>query len=232
MSFDLLAPHYHWIEKIVFGDSLQKCRIGWLDSLKDAKRVLIIGEGDGRFLREFLRANPLAVVKSIDFSRKMRELAKRRMEAAGIDGKRVQFQTGDIRKLLVPEGTFDLVITNFLLDCFDEKELQPVIALLSSALIPGGLWVVGDFRIPSISAAARRARWRLRMMYFCFRLSTRLQTKELVNFDPLLASHGLVLLKARSWQNGFLSSEIWKKRKLQPSERAPAIEQPDDLSPQ
>lgn len=52
-SFDGLAPWYFLLEKLSFGNQLQKCRLSQLEELKDATSVLILGDGNGRFLESF-----------------------------------------------------------------------------------------------------------------------------------------------------------------------------------
>ena len=55
MSFDLLAPHYRWMEWVLAGEKLQRCRTAWLEVLPAPARVLILGEGNGRFLEALMR---------------------------------------------------------------------------------------------------------------------------------------------------------------------------------
>ena len=58
MSFDRLAPHYRWMEAVLAGGKLQRCRTAFLNEVKDARHALIVGDGNGRFLSALLRANP------------------------------------------------------------------------------------------------------------------------------------------------------------------------------
>ena len=44
MSFDLLAPHYRWMEFILAGEKLQRCRTAFLDELPAARNILLVGE--------------------------------------------------------------------------------------------------------------------------------------------------------------------------------------------
>ena len=70
-SFDGLAPWYFLLEKLSFGNQLQKCRLSQLEELKDASSVLILGDGNGRFLESFLKFNVKAKIDSLDISQKM-----------------------------------------------------------------------------------------------------------------------------------------------------------------
>ncbi len=57
MSFDLVAPHYCWLETVGFGSVLQKARARWIETVPQPKRVLTIGEGTGHFVRKFLHVH-------------------------------------------------------------------------------------------------------------------------------------------------------------------------------
>ena len=54
-----------------------------MDAVADARSVLILGDGDGRFTAEFVKRNPVAVVDSVDLSRRMLELAEGRIGMRG-----------------------------------------------------------------------------------------------------------------------------------------------------
>jgi hypothetical protein len=55
MSFDRLAPHYRWLEWVLAGRKLQRCRTAFLDEIGRADATLLVGEGNGRFLGELLK---------------------------------------------------------------------------------------------------------------------------------------------------------------------------------
>ena len=54
-TFDRLARPYRWLEYAAFGRVLLRCRYDLLPWLADARRVLTVGEGDGRFVAELVR---------------------------------------------------------------------------------------------------------------------------------------------------------------------------------
>ena len=57
MNCDLIAPHYWWIERLGMGRALERRRRWFLPEIGNARRALVLGDGDGRFLRELLRRN-------------------------------------------------------------------------------------------------------------------------------------------------------------------------------
>ena len=53
-GYDHLAKHYHFFEKLMFGESLTKARMALLDSIPDCCSALVLGDGDGRLLEALL----------------------------------------------------------------------------------------------------------------------------------------------------------------------------------
>lgn len=50
MNFDRLAPFYRAMETLAAGGKLQRCRLAFLGEIPIPRRVLLAGEGHGRFL--------------------------------------------------------------------------------------------------------------------------------------------------------------------------------------
>ena len=183
-----------------------------LPHVGDCRRVLIVGDGDGRFLAALLRAVPQAIVDSLDISPKMIDLAKRRIAdmAGALD--RVQFTVGDIRADPLPGTAYDLIVTNFLLDCFPADELEQVINRLSDVSTPNGKWIVGDFEMPKGFWSRTAARIALAGMYAFFRIVTRIPARKLVDPSPMLSLRGWQRTIELSCQSGVLVSRWWVRQ--------------------
>jgi len=192
VSFDLVAPHYRWLETIAFGNALQRARTCWIDMIARPKRTLIFGEGDGRFLCELVRAHPKIDVDCIDASEAMLQLARARLRRTHPESfSRVHFFRADILKWS-PRISYDLFVTHFFLDCFSGRELQAIIAKLASAAEPGAVWLIADFTVSRNRFAQAHARLWLRMMYAFFRVTARIAANELVDPAPYLDGHGFI----------------------------------------
>ena len=192
MSFDLVAPHYRWLETIAFGNALQRARTCWIDTIARPKRTLIFGEGDGRFLCELVRAYPKIDVDCVDASETMLQLARARLRRMHPESfSRVHFFCEDILKWS-PRKSYDLLVTHFFLDCFPATELQAIIAKLARAAEPDAIWLLADFTIPWKGFARAHAKLWLRMMYTFFRAAAGIAANELVDPAPYLDGHGFI----------------------------------------
>jgi ubiquinone/menaquinone biosynthesis C-methylase UbiE len=210
MSFDILAPHYRWMEWLSAGGKLQRCRTAFLDVIPAPRRVLFLGEGNGRCLSALLRRYPGAHCTCVDASTSMLERARRRVRALDLSGGEVNFIHADITTWPVPEGEFDLLVTHFFLDCFPAEGLAVVVPRLARAAAPAARWLLADFCEPARGLAKWRARAILWTMYRFFRVVTRLPARALVPPDPYLAASGFHLRERRTFDWGLLHSDWWE----------------------
>jgi len=205
MSFDRLAPHYRWMEWLLAGGKLQRCRTTFLDTLPPVRHALLLGEGNGRFLREFLRKQPTARVTCIDASPRMLNEARRRMHR----NEHVTFVCCDVTEWEPPQGEFDLVVSNFFLDCFRPEQIELIAEKISAALASDARWLIADFCEPRRGWRKWRAQAILRAMYWFFRQATALPANRLTAPDAILTRHGFELQARRSFEWGLLHSDLW-----------------------
>ncbi|MEO7317421.1 MAG: class I SAM-dependent methyltransferase, partial [Chthoniobacteraceae bacterium] len=196
-AFDFIAPHYRWIELLCAGSLLQRCRTAFVGEIAPPRRVLIVGEGNGRFLAELLRRHPTASVTCVDASAAMLRLAGARLAADGLDVRRVKFIHADLSAWTPPRAAFDLIATHFFLDCFRADQLAPIVARLAEAAAPGARWLVSDFHEPAAGFAKWRARIIIQSLYFFFRIVARLPARRLTPPDDFLTSQGFTLRERR-----------------------------------
>jgi ubiquinone/menaquinone biosynthesis C-methylase UbiE len=209
VSFDAIAPWYRTLETLAFGNALQRARMACLAEIQAPSRALIVGEGNGRFLEELLRAHPNVEIDCVDASGRMLSLARQRLE--GADADRVQFLQRDLLTWTPAAARYDLIVTHFFLDCFPETELAEIVARLSQAATADAEWLLADFRIPAKGFARLRARVWLKAMYLFFRLTARIEANELVDPAPVLQSAGFVLASQHLSRGGLLKSQLWSR---------------------
>lgn len=210
-GFDRLARWYRWMELLSAGETLQRCRTEYLDEVRSARRVLVVGEGNGRFLCELVRANPGASVLCLDESGEMLRRARQRLHRRGLSETRVRFVQEDVRRWEPSGGDVDLVVTHFFLDCFPIDQLESVVGRISKTVGEGAQWLLADFQAPASGWRRVRARLFLRIMYAFFRIATRLPAMDLVDPDPVLKDHGFRLCSRRVSEWGLLRSDLWQR---------------------
>jgi SAM-dependent methyltransferase len=222
VSFDRLARPYRWLEYLSFGRTLERCRFSLLSELSGARRVLLYGDGDGRFLRELLLRYPaleldvldldaLEVdaleVDTVDSSAAMLRAAEARLPAASRS--RVRFHHADARTFTPTGAPYDLVVTHFFFDCFTPDELRALIGRIRPHLAPQARWLVSEFAIPRGRFAGFAGRLVVALLYFAFRLLTGLRVTRLPDYPALLAANGFALLRCKTLLRGLLRSELW-----------------------
>lgn len=212
MSFDRLAPHYGWMERVLAGRLLQRCRTAWIDQLADCECILIAGVGHGRFLHELLPRHRGLHAVCVDASAGMLREAAHRARVARLDLARVEFVHARLPEWQPRAGEFDAIATHFFLDCFARPQLEAVVARLASAARPDATWLVSDFAVPPRGWARQRARAVHALMYAFFRVATRLPARRLTAPDEFLAAQGFALGGRREFNHGLLRAEWWRHR--------------------
>lgn len=206
VSFDPIARHYRWLELILAGEKLQQCRTAFLSKISVPRNILLAGEGHGRCLAECLRLFPEASITCLDQSRRMLQIAERKCA-----GRPVELIHTDVLKWEPPIGRFDLVVTNFFLDCFAAEQLEEVIRLLGIAAAEKANWLISDFQIAASGVRRFRSQVIVRMMYSVFRLVTRLPARELTLPDRFLVRAGFQLSRREEKEWGLLRSDWWRR---------------------
>jgi hypothetical protein len=211
MNFDRLAVHYHWMEKIFAGGLMQRCRTTFLSCTKNSRHALLVGEGTGKFLVELVRLNPLLRITCVEHCEGMIKQARQRLIHERLDSSRVQFRQMDVLHWTPPIEKYDLVVTNFFLDCFRADQLQKVIPLLASSATAEAIWLLADFRVPERGWRRWRANAILVMLYAFFKLMTSLPASWLTPPDILLTNAGFKLVDRRFASFGFAHSDFWRR---------------------
>lgn len=211
MSFDLLAPHYRWMEFLLAGEKLQRCRTTFLNQIPNAKQILLLGEGHGRCLVECCLRFPNARITYLDSSRRMLDQARRHLARHDFGTDRIQFIHSDVFDWIPPEKTYDLVIANFFLDCFCSDQLERIAERIASTATLGGHWLIADFQTAQSGFRHFRSQMILRAMYFFFRVFTGLHAKKLTAPDAYLQSAGFVLHRRTESEWGLLHADWWKR---------------------
>ena len=211
MNFDRLAAHYHWMENLFAGGLMQRCRTTFLARTKDRRHAVLVGEGTGKFLVELLRSNPQIQITCVEQCEGMIQQTRQRLAREKLDGSRVSFQQMDVLVWTPPPGKFDLVVTNFFLDCFRAEQLQKLIPLLAGSATNNAIWLLADFHVPERGWRRWRASVILALLYLFFKLTTSLQASWLTPPDNLLTDSGFKLSDRLLLSFGFAHADLWQR---------------------
>jgi ubiquinone/menaquinone biosynthesis C-methylase UbiE len=197
VNCDRIARCYRWLEYAGFGRALEHRREAFLADVATARRVLVLGDGDGRALAALLAAAPGAMIDYVDLSARMLEIARARAGSV-----RVGYRHDDALTMPLPSAEYDLIVTHFFLDCFDADDQRRLVARVIRAATPEARWLVSEFRKPGLL---------VQTLYLFFRAATGLETRRLVDHHPLFNRHGFRLGRSESAWRGLLASELWQR---------------------
>jgi SAM-dependent methyltransferase len=125
-----------------------------LGRLNPDERVLDLGSGAGTdSLVAAQMVGEHGQVTGVDMTREM--LAKARTAAAELGVRNVEFVEGEAEQLPFPNESFDVVISNGVIDLIPDKDA--VFSELHRVLVPGGRMQIADVTIQNpVSAEGRR----------------------------------------------------------------------------
>jgi ubiquinone/menaquinone biosynthesis C-methylase UbiE len=132
---------YNWIAPIydLFGvlmESKARQRALHIAAIQDGEKVLEVALGTGLNFVEILKRNPNGWVDGIDVSMKMVEKAKKRIYKTG--QRNYTLYLCDCRHLPFDDGTFDVIMTQFLLDILPVEDFIPILLEFKRVLKHGG----------------------------------------------------------------------------------------------
>jgi ubiquinone/menaquinone biosynthesis C-methylase UbiE len=207
-NFDRLAGGYRALEFLAFGRDLERARTAFADRLAGCRDILVLGEGDGRYLARLVQAAPAARIHCVDASAAM--LARASARLAGTPARdRVTFERADAFSLRLSPERYDAVVTLFFLDCFPAEQVAVLVDRVRASLRPGALWAWADFAVPLRGWARWRARVWLALLYAFFRWQTGLAARELPPAEEILQHAGFRLEASRQFQGGLVRSALF-----------------------
>jgi SAM-dependent methyltransferase len=212
MNCNAIAPFYQTLEYASFGKYLEKVRFAFLNETAEAQTALICGGGDGRFLARLLHSNPRVHADFVDASSRMVELAQRRVAAMGKNLRhRVRFHSGDFRLFQPPRTSYDLIVTNFFLDCFPEAQMASVASRIAGWAAPGALWMLSDFAEAPGFVGGLWTQAVIGALYAAFRITTGLPVMRLPAYLPAVAAADFRPLRRLDVLGGLLHASIWRR---------------------
>jgi len=211
-NFDRLARLYAPLEWLSFGRALSRRRCYFLADprVANARRALVLGDGDGRFTAALVERYPTLEVTAVDASADMLAELERRVRAQ-TPSALLDLQCADLRSWSVSRSSYDLIVSHFVFDCLTTRDLTDLVGRIAPALAPSARWLVSDFAIPRHTVWNPLARLLLRFLYFAFGLLTGLEVTHLPDYQNALRAAGFELDAADTALGGTLRSELWQR---------------------
>ncbi|WP_340153891.1 class I SAM-dependent methyltransferase [uncultured Marivirga sp.] len=196
-DFDRIAASYNHLKKIVFYGQVELASRHFVENIPPSSEVLIIGGGTGQLLAHFKSTHQ---INYLELSRSMINKAKKVTTDASIE-----FIHTDVLEW-ESDKRFDVIVTPFILDCFNEDSLNLLIPKLKSNLSQGGIWIHTDF-------CPKNAFQKLlvKAMYLFFRITAKLKVKELADFDSLFIKHGFICKRKVLFYHSMVESKIYQQ---------------------
>lgn len=211
-DYDRFARTYRVLEYAAFGPALMRARTAHLGALPGPPaRALLLGEGDGRFLRAARERWPGCAFTVADCSPAMLAAARRRAGAGA-----AAWTEADARAFLIrtPTASFDLVTTHFLFDCVPDAGHPALVSGLTRILAPGGVWLYSDFASPEPGGPATRNLARhscLRALFASLGRATGHPNRSFTPPHGVAARAGLTPLAGSSHAFGLVESRAFQK---------------------
>lgn len=203
-TFDLVASFYPLLEQTVFGSTLSRARSFFISRVTEGNNILLVGEGNGRFLFEMVKQTSSGSVTVVDSSARMLAAAARRL--ATVDHcSRIEFIHADILEWRSPVAHYDRVVTHFFLDLFTPCRIRRVVEKITRLATQDSLWINVDF-----SSEDRCLRQQLLMwaQYRFFQLSAGIQASRLFDPRPYIRQAGWEILERTSLGSGWISAHL------------------------
>jgi len=199
-NFDSVAAFYDRMARLVFGNTLLQAQLHYLGRIPGNGNVLILGGGSGELLEQLLRIKPTGRVCYIDSSASMISLSRARVDS----NVQIDFIHGT-EDSIPTDQQFDVIITNFYLDLFNDASLHRVIAKCKQHLKSSGLWLASDFVKPKRLAD----RILLKAMYLFFRVTTSIEAEDLPHWSEALGKE-FSERESTYFRKGFVKSSIFQ----------------------
>ena len=192
--FDLIAPWYDFIGKLVFGNSIIKSQSYFILEIKELDEVLILGGGTGKLLSQMPKCKE---IRFIDLSQKMIDSAKKRECKSPITFTQSDFLIDDFK------STYDIIICPFFLDCFDEAHLKEAILKVKNLLKEDGKLIVTDFQ------QTNGNKFLLKLMHYFFKIFASLESKRLKSIHQEVELVGFSEVESKYFYRNMIFSRLY-----------------------
>jgi len=205
-NYDTIASSYDLIRKIVLGNSIVKAQVGLLKFIPANSRILIVGGGTGWILEEISAIYSEGLqIDYVESSAKMIRLSQKRNHRSN----EITYIHQPI-EIYTTDKIYDVIITPFLFDNFQIDKIAIIFAKLNRYLNKDGVWLYADF----VYDETHGPLWQkilLKIMYFFFRVTCKIETQEIVNMDQFFTTLYYPVFTT-SYYHNFIQSIAYRKQ--------------------
>jgi len=202
-GYDNAAWFYDRLSRLVFGNNLINAQVSLLQHIQPNAHILIVGGGTGWILEYLTRIHNSGLqITYIEASSKMISLSRKR----NIGDNRVTFINDAIENVNGMDS-FDVVITAFLFDNFNEATIQKVFGHINNQLKPKGIWLNTDFQLTGKWWQALL----LKTMLLFFKVCCRIESSRLHDTEKYFGQDGYAVIDERTFFGEFIMSKAWRK---------------------
>lgn len=208
-GFDRVASLYPLLERLVYAHRLSAARHAFLPALSRRANCLLLGEGNGRFLRRLLEQSPHTTATVVEISPRMIDCAQKSLPPSC--RQRVNWLEASALDIRLPVESFDAVITHYFFDLFPPAGQRQILQNTLPALKLGGVWQDSEFLSGGNTVVtALRNRARLALAYRFLGLLCDFPARTLHCPGTLFQAHGLTL-KSETTHHGQTTARLWQK---------------------
>lgn len=204
-NYDSIASIYDFTSRLVFGGAIVKAQVCMMQYIPPHSRILIVGGGTGWILEKIAAQHTEGLeIDYVESSVQMVSLSEKR-----------DYKRNDVNFIQLPieaydiAGLYDIIITPFIFDNFKKDKLELVFHKLDAALKSNGLWLYADF----VYDKRKTPFWQkllLKVMYFFFRITTGIETRELISMDSYFAPYHIEFKASHYFR--FMQSLVYRKQ--------------------
>ena len=203
-NFDLIAPFYDTLSRLVFGKTMRAAQTKYLSEIPPGGTVFILGGGTGWLLAELAALHPTCKIWYVEASEKMINLSKRKLKGVSTEIVFIQGTENALPSGVVP----DAIITNFFFDLFSTEECGRLVDKIKPLVHVKSIWLISDF--------IRTTWWHsamLTVMYRFFRIVSGLKTNTLPQWENVMTRAGFREIKSQRFYNGFIKSSLFRSER-------------------
>lgn len=198
-TFDRIAKYYNLLEILAFGKILYGIRLHLLTRTNSPNNILLIGEGTGHFLKYIVSCYPKSSITILDSSNRMIDIIRRYNQTSIVQNITILKQ--DYLKY-IPRTKYDLIYTNFFLDCFKPTDVLEIVVKIKLMLNETGAWKDVDFTTPHKKNFFNHYynKLILKVLYKSFRLFCKIESVSINDVDFDYQKFGFILDRETIYQ--------------------------------